>query len=228
MRVVKLELRNGLRLAARWWDGGDLTRPTVVLLPATAETASDWDAIAEDLSHDRLVVALNLRGHGASDWPGSYSIDAMAEDVRELLARLDGPVDLVGHSLGGLVAWWVAAADSSMVRRLVLEDVGLLRPRPPGVPPRPDGELDFDWAVVEQVRPEIDNPDAAWPARAGRVHCKTLVIGGGADSPVPQEHVADLVEALPDGHLVTIEAGHLVHAARPSDFLVELRRFLDS
>ncbi len=228
MRLVEYELESGLRLSARCWGSGEIARPTAVLLPATAATAADWDTIAEDLSRDRRVIALDLRGHGASDWPGTYSIDAMADDVRELLPRLGRPLDLVGHSLGGLVAWSVAAADPSLVRRLVLEDVGLLRPRPPGLPPRPEGELEFDWAMVEQVRPQIDAPDPAWPARAARVQCRTLVIGGGNASPVPQAHVAELAEALPDGHLVTIEAGHLVHATAPGEWLHEVRRFLDS
>jgi esterase len=229
MRVDVFDLEDGLRLSTRRWDtGDDAAKPTAVLLPATAETAGDWDTVARDLSRDRQVVAVDLRGHGASDWPGTYSIEMMANDVRGLLARLDRPVDLVGHSLGGLVAWWVAAVDHGLVRRLVLEDVGLLRPRPPDLPRRPAGDLEFDWALVEQVRPEIDDPDPGWPARARRLACRTLVIGGGPDSHVPQEDVAGLAHAIPDGHLVTIEAGHLVHASEPGRFLDQVRRFLDS
>ncbi len=67
--------------------------------------------MASALCRSRTVYAVNLRGHGPSDWPGTYSIGLMAEDVTRLL---DGglsrvPVDLVGHSLGGLVACQVAA-----------------------------------------------------------------------------------------------------------------------
>ncbi len=83
----------------------------------------------------------------------------MADDVTRLLGGgLTGaPVDLVGHSLGGLVACQVAAARPELVHKLVLEDVGLLHPRPTDPPPKPAGVLRFDWRVLEQVRPEIDN-----------------------------------------------------------------------
>ena len=106
-------------------EPGDL--PSLVLLPGTGLTAQDWGVVADDLAGDRVVHAVDLRGHGRSSWPGRYSVDLMAQDVRRLLPALGGPVDLVGHSLGGLVACRVAAGDPALVRRLVLEDVGLLR-----------------------------------------------------------------------------------------------------
>jgi pimeloyl-ACP methyl ester carboxylesterase len=54
------------------------------------------------------------------------------------------------------------------------------------------------------------------------------VIAGGPSSPVPQEHVAELVRILTDGRLVTVDAGHLVHAARPDEFTHHLLTFLDA
>ena len=218
----------GVTLRVRVWPATDPSRPPVVLLPATAETSEDWDVVASALHESRTVYAVNLRGHGPSDWPGDYSIQAMADDVAGLLRQLgDRPVDLVGHSLGGLVACTVASAHPELVRRLVLEDVGLLHPRPAAMPARPGGVLPFDWRMVEQVRPEIDDPDVRWPAVVARISSPTLVIAGGPSSPVPQEHVADLVRTLPDGRLVTVDAGHLVHAKRPDEFTQHLQAFLD-
>jgi pimeloyl-ACP methyl ester carboxylesterase len=220
---------DGVTLRVRVWAATDPARPPVVLLPATAETAEDWHAVAAALRATRTVYAVNLRGHGPSDWPGDYSIRAMADDVTGLLRQLDaGKVDLVGHSLGGLVACRVASAHPERVRRLVLEDVGLLHPRPAAPPSRPDGDLPFDWRVVEQVRPEIDDPDPRWSKVVAEIPAPTLVIAGGPSSPVPQEHVAELVRTLPDGRLVTVDAGHLVHAARPDEFIHHLRTFLDA
>ena len=200
-----------------------------MLLPATGETAEDWDVVASDLSGSRAVYAVNLRGHGASEWPGTYSIQLMAEDVAGLLSSglSQTPVDLVGHSLGGLVACRVAASHPGSVRRVVLEDVGLLRPRPADPPPRPAGALAFDWRVVEQVRPEIDDFDPGWAGVVGSITAPTLVIAGGPSSPVPQEHIADLVERLDDGRMITIDAGHLVHATEPHAFTRELVSFLN-
>jgi pimeloyl-ACP methyl ester carboxylesterase len=110
----------------------------------------------------------------------------------------------------------------------VLEDVGLLRPRPPALPKKPDGVLSFDWRMVEQVRPEIDDPDPRWAHIAATISVPALVIAGGPDSPVPQEHVADLAAALLDARMITIDAGHLVHATEPQAFIDALRAFLDS
>lgn len=202
---------------------------TAVLLPGTGDTAATWDAVGPVLSADRDVVALSLRGHGRSDRPGTYSIAGMADDVATALAALGrGPVDLVGHSLGGLVALLVAARESTLVRRLVLEDVGLPRPRVPSLPERPDGVLPFDWAVVEQVRPEIDQPAGHWPYTARAVAAPTLVVAGGPTSSVPQDGIAELVAAIPDARTVTVDTGHLVHEHEPEQFAAHVRAFLAS
>ena len=222
-RVVR-----GVTLVVRTWPAETEQRAPVVLLPATAKTAEDWDAVAAALAGSRTVHAVNLRGHGPSDWPGTYSIRLLADDVTGLLPQLsEQPVDLVAHSLGGLVACAVASSHPELVDRLVLEDVGLLRPRPSGLPARPAGVLPFDWRMVEQVRPEIDSPDPGWAKVVADITARTLVIAGGPSSTVPQEYVADLVQALPDGRLVTIDAGHLVHATEPEAFIRALRAFLD-
>ena len=67
----------------------------VVLLPGTGLTAGDWEPVAAELSRTRVVHAVDLRGHGASDWPGSYSIDLLAGDVARLLPQLGPRVEQV-------------------------------------------------------------------------------------------------------------------------------------
>jgi pimeloyl-ACP methyl ester carboxylesterase len=220
---------DGVTVSARSWPNPAPVRPPLVCLPGTGATAEDWNVVAARLSRDRTVHAVDLRGHGRSEWPGIYSISLLANDVCGFLDRLDSsPIDLVGHSLGGLVACRVAAAMPERVRRLILEDVGIPHPRLPKPLGRPAGQLDFDWAVVEQVRPEIDDPDPGWSDLIARIHAPTLVIGGGSGSFVPQQHIAELVERLPDGRLVTIDAGHLIHESRPEEFVHEVSHFLDS
>ena len=219
----------GTHLAVLVHEAARPTLTPVVLLPGTGLTASDWDVVAADLARDRTVHAVDLRGHGASDRPGAYSIELMAADVEALLPQLadDGVrLDVVGHSLGGLVACRVAA-DSPLVRRLVLEDVGLMRPRRPSMPSRPRGDIDFDWAMVEQTRPQVDTPSAGWPDLLRRIAVPVLAIGGGPRSFVPQEWIDDLVATIPSATGLTIDAGHEVHAARPAEFLAAVRSFLD-
>jgi pimeloyl-ACP methyl ester carboxylesterase len=215
-------------LVVKTWDAEEDLRPPAVLLAATAETADDWDLIASALARDRTVYAVNLRGHGPSDWPGTYSIQFFADDVSGLLPQLtDQSVDLIAHSLGGLVACRVACAHPELIARLVLEDVGLLRPRQPGLPARPEGELSFDWQMVEQVRPEIDNPEPGWAQIIAGIQTPTLVIAGGPSSTVPQDQIADLVRTLANGEMIVLDTGHLVHATKPSEFIAAVRTFLD-
>ncbi|MFW5473522.1 alpha/beta fold hydrolase [Knoellia sp. CPCC 206450] len=217
----------GVDLSVLVWDAVSPAHPPVVLLPGTGLTAENWSEVAADLSRDRTVRAVDLRGHGGSDRPGTYSVELMTADVLALLASMGEESDVVGHSLGGLVACRVAAR-SPLVRRLVLEDVGLLRPRMPAAPVRPDGDLAFDWAVVEQVRPEVDTPAADWPKVLAGIAAPVLAVGGGPTSFVPQEWVDDLVAVVPRATTVTIDVGHEVHAARPREFLDAVRAFLDA
>lgn len=213
-------------LGIRFWDCPQPQHRDVVLLPGTGLTAGDWDEVAADLVRDRVVYAVDLRGHGESSWPGTYSVASMARDVEALLPLLGSDFDLVGHSLGGLVACRVAAV-SDAVRRLVLEDVGLMRPRPPSMPARPEGELDFDWDMVAQVRPEVDTPADDWADVLSHIKVPVLAIGGGPTSFVPQRWVADLVATVPQGRLVTIAAGHEIHQGEPTAYVTAVRNHLD-
>lgn len=216
-------------LAVRQWRArGSEVRSPVVLLHGTGGTSRTWDGIAETLAADRLVCAVDLRGHGDSDHSNCYSIRAMADDIAALLPRLkDEPVDLVGHSLGGLVALRVAAEHPGMLRRLILEDVGMPHRRAPDPPSHPAGGLSFDWRVVEQVRPEIDSPSPDWPEVVRGVKAPTLVLAG-RDSFVTAAHVRELLDALSDGRGITLDTGHEVHSERPEEFTHVLVEFLES
>jgi len=71
------------------------------------------------------VVALDLRGHGRSEWADTYTASAMADDVVAAIESLHlAPSHLVGHSMGGMVALLVAARRPDLVDRLVVIDVG--------------------------------------------------------------------------------------------------------
>jgi pimeloyl-ACP methyl ester carboxylesterase len=216
----------GVRLAYRAW--GPPGAPPLVLLHGLGEGAADWDGVAPAIARHWRVYAPDLRGHGRSDWPGDYSVELMVADVLGFLDALGlDRVDLIGHSMGGLVACLLAQERPERVRRLILEDVGTLRPRPPALPAaRPDGELACDWAMVAAIRRQIADPDPAWWERLGQVTAETLVIGGGPASHVPQDWVADLARRIPAARLVTIPAGHLVHAADPAAFTQSALAFL--
>lgn len=84
--------------------------PPMVLLHGLGERASGWDPVRPALAADHTTYAVDLRGHGDSDWPGVYSHDVIEADVTGLLDRLGlTRVVLVGHSMGGSVALRIAS-----------------------------------------------------------------------------------------------------------------------
>lgn len=86
-----------------------------------------WRAVSHALPSRWRPIAVDLRGHGGSDWSpeGAYGLEDYA---RDLPAALDGlgvrRVHVVAHSLGGNVATLFAAAHPTRVRSLTLVDTG--------------------------------------------------------------------------------------------------------
>jgi len=102
---------------------GDSDGPPVVLLHGILGSAAYWEAVTSRLPGHR-TVALDLLGFGASPRPADAAYDT-ADHVAAVVATLDaldlrGPVTLVGHSMGALVALRLAADHPDRVARLVL------------------------------------------------------------------------------------------------------------
>ncbi|MDJ0460158.1 alpha/beta hydrolase [Streptomyces sp. H27-C3] len=216
---------NGLRMAYRTW--GDQAAPPVVLLHGRSANSARWAHIARELAAIRRVYAIDLRGHGASDWPGSYGYAQMRDDVRAFLDALGlDRVDLVGHSMGGAVAALVAQAYPERVGRLVMEEPPPFPadPRRPD-PVRTDEVLDYDWGVVVETDAQYNDPDPAWVDDLAKITAPALLIAGGAGSFMPQDRLARMAERIPGCRFVTIEAGHLIHQREPVAYLAELRTF---
>jgi pimeloyl-ACP methyl ester carboxylesterase len=210
---------NGVELA--YDDHGDVGASAVVLLHALGEAAEDWSDLTPRLLGIGLrVLAFDLRGHGDSSRDVDYSSRVMAADVAAALDLL-GVRDavLVGHSLGGVVAFHLAASRPDLVSLLVVEDVCPPYDRDRPLPERPEGvELPFDWEVVPAIAAESGVTDAAaWEALAA-VAAPTLLVAGGPSSHVPQDRLDEVVERIPDCTRVTIDAGHHVHRAEPDSF----------
>ncbi len=183
----------GIRLAYQVSGAPDAA--PMLLLHALGEQGTTWTPVTARLAERYRVFALDLRGHGSSDWPGTYSFQLMRDDVVGLLEQLGlREVTLVGHSMGGTVAYLVAMARPDQVDRLIIEDVPPPFPRERAIPGRPAGPLDFDWPVVPAIVSQVNKGDpAAWD-HLDTITAPTLLIGG-----------------IPSCELVAIPAGHHVH-----------------
>ena len=82
----------------------------------------NWGVMAKRLSDSRRVITLDLRNHGSSPWQDDHSYPTLASDLAELIVSIGGPVDLLGHSMGGKAAM-VAAVLGVPIRRLIIADI---------------------------------------------------------------------------------------------------------
>jgi pimeloyl-ACP methyl ester carboxylesterase len=116
----------------RWLEWGPLDGAPVICVHGLTRSGRDFDALARALAASgRRVFCPDLPGRGASDWlpdPALYQPPIYSQALAHLLARMDGPVDWVGTSLGGICGMGIAATPGNAIRRLVLNDIGAVIP----------------------------------------------------------------------------------------------------
>ncbi|MEM9621723.1 MAG: alpha/beta hydrolase [Pseudomonadota bacterium] len=122
--------------------GGD--GPPVVLLHGGALSAHTWSRLCALVRQDYRCIALDLRGHGDSDWADSYRIEECVDDVAYAIETMGvSRPHLVGMSLGGIVsAYLVLNQGASRFSSLALVDVA------PGV----------SFAATRKLRDFVDAP----------------------------------------------------------------------
>jgi pimeloyl-ACP methyl ester carboxylesterase len=106
--------------------------PVVAFLHGVSGSAATYGWLPPEISEGRRILRIDLRGHGASDHaPGTYTLERYGADVVEILRQVGGgPAVLVGHSLGGSTAWWVAQHHPELLAGAFLEDPPLYMGEP--------------------------------------------------------------------------------------------------
>lgn len=98
--------------------------PPLVILHGVFGSANNWKRIAADLAGDHRVLSVDLRNHGESPRADSMSYPEMAADVAALIDReAGGRATVIGHSMGGKAAMWLALSAPERVARLVVIDI---------------------------------------------------------------------------------------------------------
>jgi pimeloyl-ACP methyl ester carboxylesterase len=122
----------GGNMRLHYLDWGTEGKPPILFLHGWGLNAYSWDIVCLALRDRHHCVALDQRGHGDSEWSPvlDYGQAAHARDLAAVLDHLGAPdAVLVGMSLGGLNAMYLAGVAPERVRALVVSDTG------PNVPP---------------------------------------------------------------------------------------------
>src|SRR5580693_2666407 len=118
--VTKTVEVEGTPLAYR--EVGPTTGTPVVFLHHFTAVLDDWDpAVVDGIAAERRVILVDLRGVGGSGGATPDSVEAMAGDAIAFLRALRlSTVDLLGFSLGGMVAQLIVQQRPDLVRRVIL------------------------------------------------------------------------------------------------------------
>jgi pimeloyl-ACP methyl ester carboxylesterase len=224
--MADVTLPGGPTLSYREWGRPD--GAVVLMLHGLTSSGATWRHVAPALGANFRVIAPDARGHGDSEWMKEYSFELMADDVAGFCEQVGilGAI-VVGHSMGAITAYALAARRPDLIRLLVLEE---MPPPDPAKPPRPmprqhqPGE-GHDWRAVIAVHRWRNAPPPQWWGMAEQIPAETLVISG-SKSYLPGSRLEELSHRLPRGTFASVDRGHVPHEERPSDFLRVVQPFV--
>ena len=97
--------------------------PPLIIAHGLFGSGRNWGVIAKRLSDTRRVIAVDHRNHGSSPWFQSHSYHDLAQDLKDVIAHIGAPCDVMGHSMGGKAAMVLAIKDPDLVARLCIADI---------------------------------------------------------------------------------------------------------
>jgi pimeloyl-ACP methyl ester carboxylesterase len=237
---------NGLRL---YYERHGAGRPLVLLHGGLMTIDLNFGTLLEPLAAGRQVIAAELQGHGhTADTARPMTIEALAGDVVALLDHLGiAEADLVGFSLGGLVAYAFALGMPTRVGKLIVASADAHRP--PGRESAPLGEdrmptpADFQAMgdAYEAVAPDPSHFEEfaaktstmvhefpGWTDELRSLQTPTLLLFGDRDFS-PLSDVVEMFEILPNAQLAVLPGTtHIGVTRRPGEVLALITPFLDA
>ncbi|MCC6008882.1 MAG: alpha/beta fold hydrolase [Rhodobacteraceae bacterium] len=97
--------------------------PPLIIAHGLFGSARNWGALARRFGETLHVLAVDMRNHGYSAHSDRHDYPALADDLAKVIAAHGGQAYLLGHSMGGKAAMWLALTAPGAVRRLVVADI---------------------------------------------------------------------------------------------------------
>jgi len=166
---------NGIDIHYLEW--GDATNPPLIMLHGIGRIAHSFSHVAPHFSDDYRVMAVDMRGHGDSDWSpdAAYRVRDYVSDIEAMATAMD-LTDIViwGNSTGGRVAQMFAGRNPDRVAGVIVEDVGPERPR--SIANRLAGQIERDdatgWASVEELTEQLLSQDSRTNPEVTRTYAR--------------------------------------------------------
>ena len=202
-----------------------MTASTLLFLPGAGGSAQFWQPVADLLPEEWPKVMLAWPGLGDEPHdPGIQSLDDLVDMVSACIAMSPTRVDLIGQSMGGLVAIRAALRHTYRIRRLVLTGTsgGLDIAGLGGADWRDAYRASYPAAApwITQVR-EDHTPDIP------RITTRTLLLWGDQDDISPPAVGERLLSLLPNARLDIIKGGdHAFPNAMPVETATAIARHL--
>ncbi|MFD8207002.1 alpha/beta fold hydrolase [Streptomyces sp. NPDC059695] len=250
--------RASLTVAGRrlsFLDFGGPGRPLLALHGHFGEGRT-FAHLARELRNSWRIIAPDQRGHGLSDRSPDFSRAGYVEDAAAVLQHLGFHRAVVlGHSLGGVNAYQLAARFPRLVDALIVEDIGA----------EVDGDLSFSLAwphrapsrselleglgtsaryLMDAVREFPDGWGLAFDPKDMNASqqelngdhwndwlasaCPALLVRGSRSTVLSTEHAKDMATRRPHCRLMELPAGHTVHETVPDKFAAAVNEFLGS
>ena len=231
---------------------GQKKNPAIVFLHGWGGSTDSWLGVAKRISgFGFFAVIVDFAGFGKTPEPvNPYGVENYAKDVATLITELDlCNVTIVGHSFGGRVAIYLAAAQIVNIGKVVLVDSAGVLPRR-GIKYKLKtarykslkrqvlaGKKDEsvlnkygseDYRILSRVMKQtfinVVNLDLLNHAKT--INIKTLIVWGRYDKDTPLYMAKKLHRAIKNSRLIVYAAGHYSYIDRFADFVEELYLFL--
>ena len=177
----------------------------LLLLHGNGEDHSIFDKLAEKLSQDFTVYAVDSRNHGQSEKTADYRYETMAEDLKAFIETLNlGKADIIGFSDGAIVSLLLAMKHDELINKMALLGINL----------SPEDFTEENYRYIKDMYEETKDP--LWEMMLTQpqisldevrtVQIPSLVIAAEDDLFRP-DTFTKLTEALPNAELRIIK-GH--------------------